>query len=228
MGDRCDRCWGRGGLRSFALDGTRPVTLCQSCRQEAPADLVVFREVFMRFGSTKEMVSHYDARDEPEALRKLCNERRLDFRTVIRAIDVHAPEPSPGNGFLDFTRPFGYEMRDGGLAVRPEEAKTVGVIFEMYQRGLGIAKICKELNGAKIRTKTGKAWASQTVANILRNPLYAGFVKEKSGLRPGRHRRIVDPEVFSDVQVALEKRIRRPDQRPESKLFRDDRKAGKR
>lgn len=221
VGDRCERCWGRNGLEPFVPEGMHPVTLCRSCRQEAPREPLVFREVFMRFSSAKEMISHYDARDEGEALRKLCVERRLDYKAVTRAIDSHGLPT--GTRFLDFTRPYGYELRDGGLAVKPEEAKTVGVIFEMYVKGMGIAKICKELNGAKIPTKTGKEWASQTIANILRNPLYAGFVRDKGDtLRPGRHRRIVDPEQFSDVQVAMERRIRRPDQRHESRLFRGD------
>src|SRR3990170_1686712 len=224
-GDRCERCWGRSSLTSLTMEGTRTVPLCRQCRQVAPQDPVVFREVFLRFGSAKEMISHYDTRDEQEALRKLCVDRRLDLKVVIRAIELHGLAVGPSSGFLDFTRPFGYELRDGGLAMRPEEAKTVGVIFEMYQKGLGVAKICRELNEARIHTKTGKEWASQTVANILRNPLYAGFVREKGGaLQPGKHRRIVDPEAFSDVQVAMGRRIRRPDQKPESKLFRAEAK----
>ena len=181
----------------------------------------------MRFGSAKELISHYGARDEQEAIRKLCMDRKLDLKAVIRAIELHGRAPGAPSGFLDFTRPFGYDLRDGGLKVKPEEAKTVGVIFEMYVQGLGIAKICKELNTAKIPTKTGKEWASQTVANILRNPLYAGFTKETGALKSGKHRRIVDPEIFSDVQVRMESRIRRPDQRRESKLFRDDTRRGR-
>ena len=180
----------------------------------------------MQFSSAKELISHYDASDEQEALRKLCNERRLDYKSVIRAIESHGKNERRSNGFADFTRPYGYELRDGGLMVRAEEAKTVGVIFEMYLKGMGIAKICRELNDAKIPTKTGKEWASQTIANILRNPLYAGFVREKGVLRSGKHRRVVDPETFSDVQVVMEKRIRRPDQRPESRLFKDERRTG--
>jgi hypothetical protein len=218
-GDRCERCWGRADLKPFALEGARPAVLCKACREAAPRDLLVFRDIYMRFSSTKEMVSHFGARDEEEALRKLCNEGRLDYKTVIRAIQSHG-RAEPSNGFLDFSRPYGYEMRDGGLRVRPEEARTVGLIFEWYLEGKGIAKICRELNGAKVTTKTGKEWASQTVANILRNPLYCGYTRESGALRTGKHRRIVDQEVFSRVQVEMEKRIRRPDQKQESRLFR--------
>src|SRR2546426_5857352 len=226
--DRCARCWGRAGLQPFSSDGGRPVLLCRSCREGAPRDALVFREIYMRFGSAKELISHYGARDEQEALRKLCVERKLDYRAVLRAIDSHGTRGSGSNGFLDFTRPYGYEMRDGALKVRPEEAKTVGVIFEMYLKGMGIAKICRELNTAKIGTKTGKEWASQTVANILRNPLYAGFTRKAGALRSGKHRPIVDPEMFSDVQVRMESRIRRPDQKRESRLFREQERKDRR
>ena len=134
MADRCERCWGRAGLEPFAPEGGRPALLCRSCRAAAPQDLLMFREVFLRFSSTKEMVSHYDARDEEEALRKLCNEKRLDFKSVIRAIESHG-RAEPSNGFLDFSRPYGYEMRDGGLRVRPEETVHVGDDAEADVRG---------------------------------------------------------------------------------------------
>ncbi len=221
-GDRCARCWGRAGLQPFPVEGLRPATLCRSCRQEAPRDPVVFREVFMQFSSTKELISHFGARDEQEALRKLCVERKLDYKAVARAIDSHGRDRPGSAGFLDFTRPYGYEIRDGALKVRPEEARTVGLIYEMYLGGRGIAKICEELNKHEIRTKTGKDWASQTVANILRNPLYCGYTKDNGSLRNGTHRPIVDQEVFSRVQVEMEKRIRRPDQKQESRLFRGE------
>lgn len=223
-GARCERCWGRRALRPYSLPGIRPMTLCRACREGAPRDPLVFREIFMRFGSAKELISHYSARDEEEALRKLCNERRLDYKRVVRAIERHDGSEQPG-GFLEFTRPFGYTWRDGALAVNPAEARTVGLIFEMYLEGKGIARICNDLNEHGIHTKTGKRWASQTVANVLRNPLYAGYARTDGSLRAGKHRRIVEPETFSRVQVEMERRIRRPDQKRESRLFREARKG---
>ncbi len=220
MADRCERCWGRTGLKPFSLEGMRPVTLCRACRDAAPQDPLVFREIFMRFSSVKELIEHYDAHDEDEAIRKLCAERRLDYRTVIRAIASHGDADDDG-GFLAFARPYGYVWRDGALSVKADEARTVGLIFEMYVEGKGLAKICQELNAHEIPTKTGKRWASQTVANILRNPLYCGMTRKSGALRSGQHRPIVDPEMFSRVQVEMEKRIRRPDQKRESHLFRE-------
>src|SRR3989304_1269976 len=111
-GDRCERCWARSGLTSLTMEGTRTVTLCRQCRQIAPQDPLVFREVFMRFGSAKEMISHYDARDEQEALRKLCVDRRLDPKVVIRAIEAHGSAGGASPGVLAFTPPVRCELPD--------------------------------------------------------------------------------------------------------------------
>jgi len=217
--DRCERCWGRVDLQEHPVEGMRTPLLCRACREAAPRDPLAFREVFLQFGSTKEMLAHFDARDEDEAIRKLCNERKLDYRTMIRGISSHGGSAAPGLAFEEFTRPYGYETRDGALKVNPGEARTVGLIFEMYLEGRGIAKICTELNRAEIPTKTGKKWQSQTIANILRNPLYCGYIRRDGGLRNGKHRPIVDQDKFSQVQVEMEKRIRRPDQKRDAGLF---------
>ena len=212
-GERCARCWARGSaLGPYAPEGMLPVTLCRACREDAPRDPVVFREIFMRFGSAKELISHYEARDEGEAIRKLCIERKLDYRTVARAIEEHGGNGG-AQGFLAFTRPYGYDMRDGGLAVRPEEARTVGLIFEMYLGGKGIAKIAGELNRHKIHTKTGKDWASQTIANILSNPVYCGLARLNGGIKRGKHVPLIEIDTFNRVQNEMQRRIRRPDQR---------------
>ena len=216
--DRCERCWSRGGLQEHPVEGIRAPILCRACREAAPKDPAVFREIFLRFGSTKEMLSHFSARDEDEAVRKLCVERKLDYKTMIRGILSHGSGGS-AMGFEEFARPYGYETRDGALKVNPNEARTVGLIFEMYLEGRGIAKICGELNHAEIRTKTGKRWQSQTIANILRNPLYCGYIRQDGALRNGKHRPIVDQDKFSQVQVEMEKRIRRPDQKRDAALF---------
>lgn len=217
--DRCERCWSRGGLQEHEVEGLRAPILCRACREAAPKDPLVFREVFLRFGSTKELLSHFNARDEDEAVRKLSIERKLDYGTLIRGILAHGSGGPSSLGFEEFTRPYGYETSTGALKVNPGEARTVGLIFEMYLEGRGIAKICEELNRAEIRTKTGKRWQSQTIANILRNPLYCGYIRQDGALLNGKHRRIVDQDKFSQVQVEMEKRIRRPDQKREASLF---------
>jgi hypothetical protein len=224
--DRCERCWGRGGLEEHSVEDMRPSLLCRACREAAPRDPLAFREVFLRFASTKEMLTHLDSRDEDEAVRKLCNERKLDYKTMIRAISSHGRGTSPGLAFEEFTRPFGYETHDGALKVNPAEARTVGLVFEMYLEGLGIAKICEQLNHAEIPTKTGKRWQSQTIANILRNPLYCGYIRQDGALLNGKHRPIVDQDRFSQVQVEMEKRIRRPDQKRDAALFKAPSKGG--
>src|SRR5436309_13549759 len=108
VGDRCARCWGRSSLAEYTPEGADAVLLCRACRDEAPRDRTVFREIFMRFGSAKELISHFGAHDEAEAIRKLCMERKLEYKAVIRAIESHGRGSGAASGFLDFTRRVGY------------------------------------------------------------------------------------------------------------------------
>src|SRR2546426_921046 len=135
----------------------------------------------MRFGSTREMLQHYSSESEDEALRKLCVERDLNEREVLRrARGLQSAEAlnnavKKANAFLTYASPYGYDYVDGVLQVKNEEARVVSLIFRRYLEGKGIAKICQELNRDGYRTKTGRAWASQTIANILSNPVYCGL-----------------------------------------------------
>jgi site-specific DNA recombinase len=102
---------------------------------------------------------------------------------------------------------------EGALHVKPDEARVVSIIFRRYLEGKGIAKICQELNREGFRTKTGRAWASQTIANILSNPVYCGLARLNGGIKKGRHEPLIEVDTFNRVQNEMQRRIRRPDQR---------------
>lgn len=176
----------------------------------------------MRFGSTKELLSHFHASTEEEALRRLCAERGLNEREMLRragAIRGSLQSDRPRvSSFLNYVSPFGYDYVDGSLKVNTKESKVVSIIFRRYLEGKGIAKICKELNRGGYRTKTGRSWASQTVANILSNPVYCGLTRSKRRVRRGKHELLIQPETFNRVQTEMERRIRRPDQKHASRL----------
>ena len=65
------------------------------------------------------------------------------------------------------------------------------------------------------RTKTGRAWASQTIANILSNPVYCGLARLNGGIKRGKHEPLIEIDTFNRVQNEMQRRIRRPDQRKE-------------
>lgn len=182
----------------------------------------MFWEVYMRFGSTKELLSHFHATTEEEALRRLCAERGLNEREVLRRARVSrattGDEPHRVSSFLNFVSPYGYDHVEGSLRVNTKEARIVSLIFRRYLEGKGIAKICRELNRDGCRTKTGRSWASQTIANILSNPVYCGLTRSNGRVRRGRHEMLIQAETFNRVQQEMERRIRRPDQKRTDRL----------
>jgi hypothetical protein len=195
------------------------VLLCKHCAEAAPSDALLFWEVFMRFGSTREMLQQYRAQTEEEALQKLCAERGLNEREVLRrARGVQSAEALSGatkkaSSFLAYASPYGYDYVDGALQIKPDEARVVTLIFRRYLEGKGIAKICQELNRDGMRTKTGRTWASQTIANILSNPVYCGLTRTDGNVKRGKHEPLIEIDTFNRVQDEMQRRIRRPDQR---------------
>ncbi len=225
---RCARCWAPKNLVNHEVDANprgdptvrrEKVLLCKHCADNAPGDGLLFWEVYMRFGSTREMLVHFHTESEEEALVRLCQERGLNEREVLRrarglqsaeALNAAAKRTS---SFLAYASPYGYDYVEGALQVRPDEARVVSIIFRRYLEGKGIAKICQELNREGYRTKTGRAWASQTIANILSNPVYCGLSRLNGGIKRGRHEALIELETYNRVQSEMQRRIRRPDQR---------------
>ena len=235
MREKCERCWSRKHLvtRDVVADErrdpsirTEAVTLCEHCADLAPEDPLLFWEVFMRFSSVREFVRHFEADSEEEALRRLCTEKGFNDHELLRRYKVlkgsaaakTEEEPRKFSAFLNYASPFGYRYIDGSLQVNEEEAKVVSFIFRRYLDGRGIAKICQELNRLGHRTKTGRTWASQTVANILGNPVYCGLTRTNGSVRAGSHQALIERDTFNRVQQEMERRIRRPDQKSEGRF----------
>ncbi|HEY7587964.1 MAG TPA: recombinase family protein [Thermoplasmata archaeon] len=225
---RCQRCWGSKNLINHEVDANprgdptirrEKVVLCKHCADSAPGDALLFWEVYMRFGSTRELLQHYNAESEEDALQKLCSERGLNEREVIRrargfqSAEALSQAAKRTSSFLAYASPYGYDYVEGALHVKPDEARVVSIIFRRYLEGKGIAKICQELNREGFRTKTGRAWASQTIANILSNPVYCGLARLNGGIKKGRHEPLIEVDTFNRVQNEMQRRIRRPDQR---------------
>ena len=93
MDGRCARCWSPKNLVNHEVDASpradptvrrEKVLLCKHCGDSAPLDALLFWEVYMRFGSTRELLQHYGAESEELALQKLCMERGLNEREVLR------------------------------------------------------------------------------------------------------------------------------------------------
>ncbi len=228
MEGRCARCWGTKNLAYREVDAnpradptvrSEKVLLCRHCGDSAPSDPLLFWEIFMRFASARELLQNFQAETEEEAIRRLCAERGLNEREVIRRTRGRESTDALNRGgrkfssFLAYASPYGYDYVEGALQVKPEEARVVMLIFRRYLEGKGIAKICQELNRDGLRTKTGRTWASQTIANILSNPVYCGLMRTNGNVKRGRHEALIEIDTFNRVQNEMQRRIRRPDQK---------------
>ena len=76
--------------------------------------------------------------------------------------------------------PYGYRYvnkHEGAGAAPFEEARVVQQVFTWVGRDrCSIGEVCRRLNAAKERTRTGKiVWDRKTVGDMLHNPAYKGF-----------------------------------------------------
>ena len=124
---------------------------------------------------------------------------------------------------------YGYEKVSGDLfhlIINPEEAKVVRRIFDLYlHQSAGQNRIARVLNQEGFFTKRQCAWSQNAVARILSNPIYTGKIingkQEIQDFLTGRRKnraeedwyitdrpdlKIIEPELFEEVQRLLRKR----------------------
>jgi site-specific DNA recombinase len=77
--------------------------------------------------------------------------------------------------------PFGYELGEsGGLVVCEAEAKWIRHMFQRYaHESASFYEIAKELEAAKVPTRRGGLWRGNPVAERIKQPMYAGYLKDE-------------------------------------------------
>ena len=109
---------------------------------------------------------------------------------------------------------YGYKSVDKKLVVDLEEAKVIKRMFELVlsSPSAGYKKIATILNDEGFRTRKGNLWASDTVEDILKNPIYIGKLRhdishnikgENYTEIEGSHEAIIDEETFNKVQEKI-------------------------
>lgn len=132
---------------------------------------------------------------------------RRELKTITRR-QQRGRVASVQEGKWPFNKsPYGYDRvkltGQKGWTLQPNaEASTLRNIFRWYTDGftaadgstqrLGVALIVRQLNESGIPSRTGKDWNPAVVREILRNPVYAGYVRW--GYRPAV-KKIVDGKV---------------------------------
>lgn len=123
--------------------------------------------------------------------------------------------------YLGFAHPYGYDYKDGKLTVNREEAEIVRRIYQDYLSGATINQLVAALNNENIQTKNKRKWGKETIAKILKNPLYCGYSRWNGIIKKGSHVAIIDAETFNNVQSEIVRRIRVPSQKYEPMLISD-------
>lgn len=73
-----------------------------------------------------------------------------------------------GNSF------YGYKLEGKTFILIPDEAETVKLIFDLYEKGFGAESIIKVLDEKGILPKYSKMWNRSSIITMLSNPNYTG------------------------------------------------------
>lgn len=114
--------------------------------------------------------------------------------------------------------PYGYS-HTGDCNTPPvivkKEAAAVVKMYERYATGKhSYDDAAQWISDAGYRTRSGRRFSKDTVADILRNPFYRGYVVYRAGSRnqdageiyPGKHEAIVTPELWEKCRQVREQR----------------------
>jgi DNA invertase Pin-like site-specific DNA recombinase len=109
--------------------------------------------------------------------------------------------------------PLGYELKEGKLFIREEEAKIVRLIFQRYLALGGVNRLVIELRNAGLKTKVRQLSTGATRGGVpftqgplfymLRNRFYIGEVDFKGEILPGPQPPLLDRALFDAVQAKL-------------------------
>ena len=118
---------------------------------------------------------------------------RREYKTINRRLQRGRIASVKEGKYVGNKAPYGYErvklQSDKGFTLSPitEQADIVKMIFEWYTKGilledgnrkrLGTSLIARELNDRKIKPAGGDVWTSQTIRDMLINPVYIGKIR---------------------------------------------------
>jgi DNA invertase Pin-like site-specific DNA recombinase len=171
----------------------------------------------------KEFVSMMESLDTSTAMGRFVMDiiqriAQLESEQIGERVYVGMEQKAKTNGgMLGFNIPYGYDYIDRKLVENQVESMQVRKIFDMYVNGRSMSKIAKLLNEEHIPTKQNKTWQAQTIATILKNPLYCGFLHWESYMNQGNYSPIIDSITYNEAQECRKKRI--PKSQHYSKTF---------
>lgn len=100
--------------------------------------------------------------------------------------------------------PYGYKVVNRKIAIDDEKADIVRYIFSQYALGVYVPTIIKALTERGVY-RNGKAFAPNTVYQILKNEKYLGVYRNKGEEYKNIYPQIVPNDIFEEVRKKVEK-----------------------
>lgn len=91
--------------------------------------------------------------------------------------------------------PFGYFYQDKKFMPHPENSEKIKEIFEMWSQGIDYREISKEF-GIPV----------STLYQIIKNPVYIGKIKYKDKLYKGKHKPLINEDLFNKTNKIEKKK----------------------
>ena len=105
----------------------------------------------------------------------------------------------------------GYDIDENKrYIINEEEAAVVQKIYDMYIGGMTMAEIIRHLNEKQIKTSHGKPFNKNSLRTILKNRRYLGIYIYKDTEVPGGIPRIIEDDIFYQVQDLMVKNKKAP------------------
>ena len=145
----------------------------------------------------------------------------LERNTIVENVKLGMKQRAR-EGFFNGGSCLGYESVKPSetdrntLRIVPAEAPTIRKIFTLYAAGKGFRSIANQLNREGHRTNKGNTFGSDSIRQIITNPIYIGHIrynrfedwgeKRRKGktseaiIVKGRHEAIIEQELWHKVQ----------------------------
>ena len=164
---------------------------------------------------------------------------RREYKTINRRLQAGRQASAREGKWLGGPTPYGYDSRklpqEKGYSLVPnQDADTIRTLFRLYvsDAGMGTIRLANRLNELGYRSATGKPFNVGIVKEILKNPLYAGYItfgrrpvkkqvrdgkvvqhyprSKEYPLYKGRHEALISEEVWQAAQTKLAARSFHP------------------